>query len=189
MPWRQSEFHQMSPSGLIEVYSPLRRIARKMLLQEYRQETLQGTALVHEALIRLRDYRGLVSGPSHYMSLAIGAMRRVLIDRGRSRNSQKRTACEFGPAAVQPESVEVIALRLAFRKLCGYDRESGQAIRLYFFEGYTLHETAGRLGVTVARVRSLLTFAEAWLRDELSSSGAPQAAFPNRRSRRGEGRD
>ena len=178
MAWPSTESHG---NDLDEVYPQLRRIAKDILASEYQTPTLQGTELVHEALIRLRDYRGLVSNSSHYISLAVASMRRILIDRSRRRTSQKRTPGEGGPATVQPESERVMAVRIAFQRLRGYDRELGEATRLHFFEGHTLEETATRMKVSVARVRKLLAFGEAWLQTELNPTQVmPRVGSPNR---------
>ncbi len=171
MSWSSPESHRV---GLDEVYPRLRRIAKEMLSKEYRQPTMQGTELVHEALMRLRNYRGLVTNSSHYLSISVAAMKRILIDRSRRRTSQKRTPSEVGTAVVQPESERVMAVRLAFQRLRGYDRELGTVVQLHFFEGHTLEETAVRMQLNVSRVRQLLTFAEAWLKNEF----APNPAMP-----------
>jgi hypothetical protein len=80
------------PIELETVYPRLRRIAGEMLSKEYRQRTMQGTELLHEALISLCDYRGLVTNSSHYVSLIVGSMKRILVDRSHLSFSQSRSA-------------------------------------------------------------------------------------------------
>ena len=174
MPWYLPTSQSI---GFDEVYPRLRRIAGDLVSRES-SRTMQGTELLHEALISLCDYRGLVTNSSHYISLTVGAMKRVLINRSRRRDSQKRTPDNSGSSSVQPECERVMAMRVAFHRLHAYDREVGEAVQLHFFEGYTLAESSVRMKVSVSRVRQLVAFGEAWLRNEFISTPAtrPDAA-------------
>lgn len=159
------------------VYEELRRLARSYMHREQEGQTLQATALVHEAYIRLLggidvawDSRG------HFFAAAAMAMRRILVERARSRGRIKRGGdrkrVELGEHAVMSESAstDLVALDEALNKLAAYDQRKADVVMLRYFAGLTNDETAAALGVSSATVRNEWTFAKAWLMRELSAA-------------------
>jgi len=157
------------------LYRELRGLASRMMADERASHTLQTTALVHEAWLRLF---GSEPAPSedrrHYLRLAARAMRQVLIDHARRRAADKRggapAALELGRDVAAPwtaESSELLALDDALTRLDGQDGESARVVELRFFAGLTLEETASVLGLTPRQVEGRWNFARGWLRREL----------------------
>jgi RNA polymerase sigma factor (TIGR02999 family) len=157
------------------VYSELHRIAEQKLANEPAGQTLQPTALVHDAWFRLV---GGESPPSfanraHFFGAAAQAMRRILIDRARRRNAEKRGG---GAEHVDLDSVDVAAnaddatlLRIdeALDKLAKEDPPSAELVRLRFFAGLRVEEIAEVLQISERTAKRYWTFARAWLYDEL----------------------
>lgn len=161
------------------VYDELRRLAACRLAHEHPGQTLQATALVHEAYLRLlhagcnewEDSR-------HFFNAAAEAMRRILIDNARRKKSVKhggawkRTELEEceGAAAAPPE--ELLALDEALEQLAQAHPEEGELVKLRYFVGMTEEETARVLGVSRRTVNSRWAFARAWLYEALHREGA-----------------
>ena len=153
------------------VYDNLRRIAAGHLRHERGGHTLQPTALVHEAYLKIfqaepREFADRV----HFFAVASRVMRQVLIDYARAAASAKRTAdtrllLEHDPGA---EHVELIDLDRAIDALGSEDPHLAQLIEMRYFGGMTAEETAEALGLSVHAVRHDLRLAQAWLRRELS---------------------
>ena len=164
------------------VYDDLRALARAQLRGERAGHTLNATALVHEAYLRLNAREQLEpTDRRHFFAIAAQAMRRVLIDYARMRNRRKRGGGE--PVASLDEAAlltdeaaaELLSLDEALVRLARANARAAQVVEQRFFAGLTLEETADVLGVSIKTVQRDWTTARAWLRKEiaLDLSGSP----------------
>ncbi len=162
------------------VYEELRKLAAVKMAQERPGQTLQPTALVHEAWLRLTgDENARFEGRGHFFAAAAEAMRRILIDRAREKRALKRGA---GAERVNLDELEVaaaadddtlLAVDEALEKLGKEDPDSAEFIKLRFFVGLTNDEAANALGIAQRTARRHWSFARAWLYRELRrDSGA-----------------
>jgi RNA polymerase sigma factor (TIGR02999 family) len=159
------------------VYDELRRLAAQKMSQENPGQTLQATALVHEAYVRLvdRDQSQNWDSRGHFFAAAAEAMRRILVDAARRRQAQKRGGDleRIHLAEVQGQSdeeqVDLLALDDALKKLQELHPDKAQLIKLRFFAGCTLEETAEIIGVSRATAQRNWAYARAWLFGELQS--------------------
>jgi RNA polymerase sigma factor (TIGR02999 family) len=156
------------------VYDELRKLAAQKLAQEKPGQTLQPTALVHEAYLRLLgnqrfDDRG------HFFAAAAESMRRILVDRAREKNAAKRGG---GFAHLDIDDIELVsaatpdqllAVDEALTKLAANDAAAGQLVKLRYFAGLTVEEAAQALGISTATAYRHWKFARAWLYNELRS--------------------
>jgi RNA polymerase sigma factor (TIGR02999 family) len=160
------------------VYDELRRLATSRMARESPDHTLQPTALVHEAWLRLAGNSGSTrfDNRGHFFAAAAEAMRRILIDAARRKGARKRGA---GLQRVNLDDVEVVAtaddatlVRLdeALEKLAAEDPPSAELVKLRFFAGLTTEQAAAGLGISERTARRYWVFARAWLHDELQSS-------------------
>jgi len=160
------------------VYDELRRLAAAKMAHEAAGHTLQPTALVHEAWLRLVGDAGPThfDNRGHFFAAAAEAMRRILIDSARRKQAGKRGA---GLQRVNLEDVDVAAkaddttlLRLdeALAKLAREDPPSAELVKLRFFAGLTTEQAAAALGISERTARRYWVFARAWLHDELQLS-------------------
>jgi RNA polymerase sigma factor (TIGR02999 family) len=156
------------------VYHELRRIARRQLRHERRDHSLQATALVHEAYLKLTGLQGIDwQHRAHFFAIAARMMRRVLVDAARARRYQKRGACapridiadQELPAPAR--SHDILALDDALEALARIDQRKTRVVELRFFGGFTLEETAATLGLSIATVERDWKFARTWLLKEL----------------------
>jgi RNA polymerase sigma-70 factor (ECF subfamily) len=162
------------------VYRDLRRLAAGYMQREPAGHTLQPTALVHEAYVRLVDQRQAQwRNRAHFFGVAAGMMRRILVDHARERLAEKRggrvervTLIEDQIAAA-PRGVDVLALHDSLERLAAFDRRQAQIIELRYFGGLTIEETAEVVGTSAATVVREWTIAKAWLRADLSSHLGP----------------
>lgn len=154
------------------VYNELRRLAQARLRQEPQGHTLQATALVHEAYVRLVDLDQLtLTDRAHFFAMAARVMRQVLVDHARRKRSDKRggdaTRITLGGvsanAAAQPLDVDVLDLDNALEELTALDERMARVVELKFFVGMTLDETAEALRVSHATVERDWAMAKAWL--------------------------
>ena len=151
------------------VYDELRRQARRYLAGERSDHTLQPTALVHEAFVRLVAQRGVRwQNRAHFFGVSAQLMRRILVDHARARAAAKRGGGEEGVAIPTPESaaqppVEVVALDAALTQLAGLDPTQARVVELRYFGGLTVEETAEVLHISPATVKREWTMAKAWL--------------------------
>ena len=161
------------------VYDDLHRQAARAMRREGDDHTLQATALVHEAYLRLIDQRRVQwRNRSHFFGIAAQAMRRVLVDHARGRLAAKRgggmkqlTLSGVDEAAAQAdEGVEVLALHEALERLAQLDPDQARLVELRYFGGLTIEETAEALGVSPATMKREWAVARAWLRRELATS-------------------
>ena len=158
------------------VYEELRRLAAQKLAQERPGQTLQATALVHEAYLRLVDVEKVQPWDSrgHFFAAAAEAMRRILVDSARRHRAQKRGGGyeridlpELAERA-QDDPVDLLALDDALRKLEEQHPEKAQIVKLRFFAGCSLEETAQILGISRATAQRHWAYARAWLFGQLN---------------------
>jgi RNA polymerase sigma-70 factor (ECF subfamily) len=161
------------------VYDELRRLAAYYLRDERAADTLQPTALVHEAYLKLvaQDLPDWESR-SHFFGVAAHLMRQILVDHARRHRSQKRGGGQM-PASLDEvvafapmKSDDVVALDDALNALAAVDDRKARVIELRFFGGLSVEETARALGVSVGTIGREQRLAEAWLHRELSRSDA-----------------
>ncbi len=157
------------------VYNELRRIAGRLMVGQRPNHTLQATALVNEAYVRLVDAQQVSwQDRAHFFALCARAMRQILIDHARARSSEKRggdqVALELDEALVASPSHEVNLLELddALKRLEALDPRKSQVVELRFFGGLSLEETAEALNVSTKTVQRDWDLARAWLYGELS---------------------
>lgn len=155
------------------IYEELRRIARRQLRAERADHTLQTTALIHEAYLRLVGGQEVeVRDRCHFVALASRLMRQVLVDHARGRLTEKRqggirvTMSEALELSAQPE-VDLLAVDDALLRLAKFDPQQAQVVELRFFGGLSIEETSDALNVSAATVKRDWTTARAWLRREL----------------------
>jgi len=159
------------------VYAELHRQATNYLRRERVDHTLQATALINEAYLKLVDQREVNwQNRAHFFGIAAQAMRRILVDHARSRHRNKRggnaedlplEAAEFATSPTGT-SVDLIALDEALTRLAHLDERQARIIELRFFSGLNVEETAEALGVSQATVKNEWRTAKAWLFQELN---------------------
>ena len=154
------------------VYRELHRIARRCMARENPNQTLQATALVNEAYLRLVDVQRIRwQDRAHFFALCARAMRRILVDHARSRASLKRGAgqvcLELDEARVAGKSTNLLELDDALNRLAAFDPRKSQVVELRFFGGLSEEETAAALGVSEETVQRDWRMARVWLYREL----------------------
>lgn len=161
------------------VYAELRRLARAQLRRDPAALSLQPTALVHEAYLRLVKADVDWQDRTHFMSVAARVMRRVLVEHARARKARKRggddtrvTLSTPIEAPSQPDPVDVLLLDAALDRLQAYDARQAQVVELSYFGGMTYPEVGATLGISEASVHRSLRHARAWLRRELTGQSA-----------------
>jgi RNA polymerase sigma-70 factor (ECF subfamily) len=161
------------------VYNELRRVARRYLRSERPDHTLQPTALVHEAYIRLLGQREIMwQNRAHFFGVAAQLMRRILVDHARAHQAEKRgghkqkvpldEALEY----TADKSAELVALDEALDRLAARDPRQARVVELRFFAGLTEQETAELLGISVRTVKRDWDVARAWLYKEINEDAA-----------------
>lgn len=164
------------------IYEELRAIAHRQLRREHREHTLQTTALVHEAYLKLAGDGNVGRGRAYFFAAAAHAMRQVLIDRARRRGARKRGAgaelVTLGEhdAAVDAYAVELLDLEEALERLGARSPRQVKVVEFRFFAGMNVQETADALGVSPRTVESDWAMARAWLLHALGR--APAAPGP-----------
>lgn len=157
------------------VYRELRARAAAYLRRERANQTLQPTALVHEAYLRLVDQRSPWQNRGHFFAVASQMMRRVLVDRARSRRGAKRSgrwarvSLADGARTARPVDVDVLDLDDALTRLAAFDPRMSQIAELRFFGGLSVEETGEALGISRATVERDWQAARAWLFKTLST--------------------
>ncbi len=164
------------------VYEELHRIASRYLTHERSDHTLQSTALVHEAYVRLVGQREVDwQNRAQFFGLAAQAMRRILVDHARTRGRAKRgsdaphVAAEGVDAVAAADTVDIddaVAIDVALNKLHAIDPEQARIVELRFFGGLTVEETAEVLSTSARTVKREWALARAWLRRELAGGAA-----------------
>lgn len=159
------------------LYGELRRLAAARMAREMPGQTLQPTALVHEAYLRLIKSRELGwDGKGHFFAAAAEAMRRILIERARRHGRLKhgaehrRVTLEDGAAREEPDPSELLSLDRCLSRLEERDPAMAQVVKLRYFAGLTVPETASALDVSPRQVNRLWTAARAWLQREMAAS-------------------
>lgn len=158
------------------VYDELARLAHRALGGERADHTLQTRALVHEAYLRLIDAELSYQDRAHFMAVAAGTMRRILVDHARAKQRQKRGGgaarvdLDAIPLATDPPSIDVLALHESLTRLAAFDRRKSDIVELHFFGGLSYDETAAAVGVSAATVDRELRFAKAWLRQDIEGT-------------------
>ena len=159
----------------VVVYDELRKLAHARMRAEQPGQTLQTTALVNEAYLRLcRDKGARWENRRHFFGAAARSMRQILVDRARERLAQKRDGAlrqvtlDEGIATTEP-SVDLIALDEALERLSRSDPRAAEVVKLRYFLGLTVEETADVLEVSPRTVDDDWQYAKAWLRKEMSA--------------------
>lgn len=169
----ESAFNELSEV----LYKELYRIASRQLRSERSNHTLQPTALVNEAYLKLSDFQGRqFTGQVHFLAVASRVMRQVLVDYARARGSQKRggdrTPVPMTSLEIESEPgmapLDLIELNTAIQELAEEDDALARLIEMRYFGGLTAEETAEALGMSVHAVRHDLRYAQAWLRRRLA---------------------
>ncbi|MEZ5416112.1 MAG: sigma-70 family RNA polymerase sigma factor [Vicinamibacterales bacterium] len=173
--WGQGDPGALDAASAV-VYPELRRIADAYLRRERADHTLQPTALVHEAYLRLQAAGRLrFEGRRQFYALAAQIMRRILVDHARAVTAKKRGGAAVhvpidGAAAYDPASADAfLVLHDALERLARFDARKARVIELRYFGGLTLDETAQVVGVSTATAQREQRLAEAWLTSALSS--------------------
>jgi RNA polymerase sigma-70 factor (ECF subfamily) len=158
------------------VYNELRRLAASFMRRERPGQTLQATALVHEAYLRLAAAGTPWHDKRHFIGIAARSMRQILVERARARGAQKRWAgldrvsmSDSLAVAADPESM-LPALDEALERLATIDSEQARIVELRFFVGLSIEETAEALDMSPATLKRRWALARAWLFRELSGT-------------------
>jgi len=156
------------------VYDELRRLARHYLRKERAAQSLQATALVNEAYLRLKkDKKQPWQNRTHFLAIAATSMRQILVERARARNAAKRGGSQIritldeAIAAGTGKSLDLLALDEALTRLAGIDPEQARIIELRFFAGLSIEDCADAMGTSPATVKRGWSMARAWLKREM----------------------
>ena len=160
------------------VYRHLHRLAAAQMRQERADHTLQPTALVHEAYLKLVDRNLSWKDRGHFYGVAARAMREVLVDYARRRDAgkrgagQRRISIEVTDVAVQPRTIDLLALDEALENLAAFDERQARLVEFRLFGGLTVRQAADLLGCSAATASRDYRHAEAWLRRRMRSPSA-----------------
>jgi RNA polymerase sigma factor (TIGR02999 family) len=160
------------------VYDELRRLAAQKLAREAAGQTLDATALVHEAYLRLLggDRHQPWANRAHYFAAAAEAMRRILVENARRKHSRKRggglARQQLDPAQIEAPQVSdnLLALDEALNRLAASDPQAAELVKLRYFAGLTIKEAAEVLGVSLRTANNYWAYARAWLKAVLENS-------------------
>src|SRR5512132_2355767 len=160
------------------VYEELRRLAAQKMAREQPGHTLQATALVHEAWLRLGD--GVFANRAHFFAAAAEAMRRILIERARRKYREKRgggaehvDVDELEIAAPLGNEEESLAVHEALDRLAAHDARKAEVVKLRYFVGFSFEEAAEVLGSSVPTAKRDWAYARAWLHQEIGPDHQP----------------
>ncbi len=158
------------------VYDELRKIAAQYLRKENSGHTLQPTALVHEAYMKLIDISDVNwQDRAHFFAVSANVMRHILVDHARAKLAEKRggsaqrIALEDVTSLSTEPDVDVLAVDEALKELAGFDEQQSRIVELRFFGGLTIEETAHVAGISPATVKREWAMAKAWLHRKLKS--------------------
>lgn len=154
------------------IYEPLRHIAREYMQRERRDHTLEQTALVHDAYLRLNSGAPIGwQGPAHFYGLAARAMRRILVDHARTRQRQRRISLEEAELFIQTDegAVSLIALDDALKRFAEAHPRPSQVVEVRFFGGMDEQAIAEVLQISERTVKRERQFVKMWLHRELAS--------------------
>jgi len=162
------------------VYDELRRLAQYYMGRENAGHTLQATALVHEAYLRLFDQRRMQwQNRAHFFGIAAQMIRRILVDHARATRAAKRgggavaLSLDEALGVAEKKDIEMIALDDALRTLAEVDHQQAKIVEMRFFTGLTIEETAEALGISPATVKRDWVSAKAWLFREMTRQPQP----------------
>jgi RNA polymerase sigma factor (TIGR02999 family) len=179
--WRQGDRDALERLMPL-VYEELRRIARHYLRSERQGHTLESTALVHEAFLRLIDQRNVQwQNRAHFFGIASQMMRRILVDHARKRHAAKRDAAltrlsVAGRLVPAPErEPDLLALDQAIEALAVLDPDQSRVVELRYFGGLTIEETAEVMGISPATVKRDWATARLWLKREIRKGASAEA--------------
>jgi RNA polymerase sigma-70 factor, ECF subfamily len=164
------------------VYDELHRLARGYFRRERGEHTLQPTALVHEAYLRLVDQRAPLESRGHFLAVAATQMRRILLDYARKHRAARRggegrkVLLEDTMAICEQQPVDMILLDVALHKLAALDQDQAQLVELRFFGGLSVEETAEVMGTSPATVKRSWSSARAFLHREISGGSVDARA-------------
>ena len=163
------------------VYSELRRLAHHYVQRQRPDHTLQSTALVHEAYLRLvKQGKGKFQNKAHFFAICAQLMRQILVEYARSQQAAKRNRAQkitFNDALalVKGRSPDLVALDDALNALAKFDFQQSRVVELRFFGGLSIEDTAHVLGISPATVKRDWSTAKAWLHRELSRTAEHDA--------------
>ncbi len=158
---------------IVALYSELRRLASGYLRRERSDHTLQTTALVHEAYLRLANQRESWKNKEQFMGVAAQLMRRILVDYSRGHDAKKRgqdfekVFLEEAEIVGKEKTADVIQLDEALTRLAAFDPQQAQLVELRFFAGLSIEEAAGVQGISRTTAKRNWNLAKAWLAREL----------------------
>jgi RNA polymerase sigma factor (TIGR02999 family) len=159
------------------VYEELRHLANAYLRRERDGHTLQSTALVHEAFLRLVNQHNVQwQGRAHFFGIAAQMIRRILVDHARAQRAAKRGAgavrleLDEALAVAQQRDLDLIALDDALERLATMDRRQSRIVELRFFAGLSVEDTADVMGISTATVKREWSSARAWLFREVAAT-------------------
>jgi RNA polymerase sigma factor (TIGR02999 family) len=163
------------------VYDELRKLAAQRLANEKPGQTLQATALVHEAFVRLvgSDAPHSWNNRGHFFAAAAEAMRRILVEHARYKSrlkhggERRRVDLDSACAVTEPPSLDLLALDEALAKLAAEEPAKAELVKLRFFAGLTIPEAAAALGISLSTAERYWTFARSWLYTELADQSHP----------------
>ena len=165
------------------VYDELHRLARGYFRRERGEHTLQPTALVHEAYLRLVDQRAPMESRGHFLAVAATQMRRILLDYARKHRAARRggegrkVLLEDTMAICEQQPVDMILLDVALDKLAALDQDQARLVELRFFGGLSVEETAEVMGTSPASVKRSWSSARAFLHREISGGSVDARAL------------
>ena len=159
------------------IYDELRRIAQRQFRRERQANTLQSTALVNEAYLRLINQKGISwQNRAHFFGIAAKIMRQILVDHARARNATKRGGQDFrldlteiSEVPAKTTNLDVLALDQALAELASFDSQQGRIVELKFFGGLSNDETAEVVGVSSATIKREWGLAKSWLFRKLTN--------------------
>ena len=162
------------------VYEELRKLAAAKMANESSTQTLQPTALVHEAWLRLTGNENIQwNGRAHFFGTAAEAMRRILIDNARRKralrhggNQRRIDIGDIDVAAIEKED-ELLAINEALNEFATVDKQKAELVKLRYFTGMRIDEAAQILGVSIPTANRWWVFARAWLYQKIRSSSSP----------------
>jgi RNA polymerase sigma factor (TIGR02999 family) len=166
------------------VYEELRRLAAQRLAQERPGQTLQATALVHEAYLRLVDTATIRrwDNRGHFFAAAAEAMRRILVERARQRGRlrhggglRRLDLSDSDVAVGTTDDEQIVHLDLALDRLAAVRPQAAALVKLRFFSGLTAEEAAPMIGLSARSARRLWAFARAWLRRDMERLADPES--------------
>lgn len=171
--WQQGDDRALD-ALMPQIYEELHRLATRQMRQESAAHTLQATALVNEAFMRLANMQLDYKDRKHFLAMAAQTMRRVLVDHARQKKSIKRgrgarnLTLDEQAVAGDVNSPDVIEFDMALTRLAGVDQGLANVVELVFFGGLTYAEAASALGVSKTKLFDDLKLAKAWLKTDMS---------------------